>query len=89
MDETVNIDDQSTFECYLCLKVNSFASSLKADPLPNETISVYINDTLSESLVTDENGWVHFEEHIGNNKYEFKYMGDSNHYPCSYIRDLS
>lgn len=89
MDETVNIDDQQTFECDLCLKVNSFASSLKADPLPNETISVYINDTLSESLETDENGWVHFEEHIGNNKYEFKYMGDSNHYPCSYIRDLS
>ena len=79
-------DDPSSFECDLWLGKNSFAST---GTLPNKTILVYINDTLSESLVTDEDGCAHFDEHIGNNKYEFRYMGDSNHYPCSYIRDLS
>lgn len=83
---TENTDDQPTFECELFLGENSFASTRK---LPNETILVYINDTLSESLETEIDGSVHFDEHIGNNKYEFRYMGDSNHYPCSYIRDLS
>ena len=58
MDETRNIDDQQTFECDLCLKVNSFASSLKADPLPNEKLSLYINDTIHERKETEENGRV-------------------------------
>lgn len=83
---TENTDDQSTFECDLWLGENSFKST---GTLPNETILVYINDTLSESLETEIDASVHFDEHIGNNKYEFRYMGDSNHYPCSYIRDLS
>lgn len=81
-----NTGNQKTFECDLWLSKKSFEST---GTLPNETILLYINDTLSENKETDSDGHVHFDEHRGSNKYEFRYVGNSNCYPSNYIVDLS